>query len=138
MAENQVAVATQLEVSLPINVRVERRGEVSTTAAEQVDMIQKYVRDAVLAAFGLRIFNRNKVSKKPILFNDSLLSLKLPAVKLTETGTFAEDLPAYYKRIVPNLKQWLARSQQVAMFNAADLENVNVVRQPEVDGVGKN
>lgn len=112
---NKQIVATKVIMLAAIMTNLPKLefGEVEATEqAEQIKMVQSFLRNKIL-----RQFNISEVAKTPvigggILFNGNATRLKLPKVKMNEEGEFLETLPEYYERCKPEISRWLRQSMQ--------------------------
>lgn len=79
---------------------------------EQVDMvaaIRAHIRSQVLRKFGVSSIQRQIVHSSSIGFNANMVQtkLKLPNPLTNQQGVIAENLEAYYKRVLPTIGRWL-------------------------------
>jgi hypothetical protein len=100
-------------------VKIEFNGVESTTEEDKTAAIRMYIRNKVLKQFGIAEVEKNVVSAGKLYFNNgNRTALKLPTVKETPTGAFAEDLEMYYNRVKPAITRWLQQSFQNSVITA--------------------
>jgi len=124
-----VIVANVLNLNLPENVRTtEIGGIVADNADSQRQQIRGYIRSRVLKQYDIVEAFKVAVNAGKFAVNDLVTALKLPKVKIDESGMFAEDLMTYYTRCIPAINLWLRKSFYNANITA---ENIGAIA-PEV------
>ena len=104
-----------LQIVLGGITSAEFNGVVATTEPDMVQAIKGYIRTKVLKQFGVAEIEKTVITGGKLYFNNgNRTALKLPAVKLTPSGAFSEDLEGYYNRVKPDITKWLVQSGQNA------------------------
>lgn len=103
-----------LSVAIAANIIVMFGGVVAENAEKQVELLRKFVRNAILRQFGIREIAKENIVGGRCYLNDVYRKLKLPPVKETTDGKFAETLEQYTERVMPELQSWLKKSVQMA------------------------
>lgn len=115
--DQQVAVApvtTPLAIVLGAEItKVEFNGKEAESMEDKVLFIRQYLRNQILAKFGLSEVEKNPITAGKLYFNvGNSTKLKLPKVTERENGSFAETPQVYYNRVKPLITKWLVQSFQ--------------------------
>lgn len=116
--------AGPLEITVTDGIVVECNDIVSSTQEEKVTTIRQYIRSKILRMFNVSEVNKTMVQNGKMYFNNNRTSMKLPKVKITENGNFAESLEQYYERAKPYIKVWLQQSLQNSGITVEQVEKI--------------
>lgn len=118
------AVKPTLVVAVSENIsKMEFNGKEATEKADMLHFIKIYIRARVLRQFGVSEVAKVPVGSGALYFNDGVkTSLKLPKVKETKNGAFAESLETYYNRCIPDISKWLLKAYQNSSITVAQVD----------------
>lgn len=108
-----LVVVKAVNDKLPDALKLLHYGEVLVTDPKEViDALRGHIRSAVLKQFGIQSINKTVVSTAPLGFNENNVQTRLKLPKPTQrlNGDWAENLEAYWKRVMPVVQQWLRNS----------------------------
>jgi hypothetical protein len=103
---------------------VEFNGNVAQSEEDKVAFIRMYIRNKVLRQFNVVEVEKNLISGGKIYLNSNRSALKLPRVKETPSGAFAESLEQYYTRVKPDIKKWLTQAFQTSTITMEMVGNI--------------
>lgn len=107
---NQVAIKRVELPAMPEQITCVVVGDTEISEPEeQRQAVVTFLRSKLLRQFGVTSLNNVAVSTTPVGFNKQNVQtrLKLPKVKTTPAGVFAESFQEYVTRCIPEINKWM-------------------------------